>query len=429
MIKRMYAHLFAWLVVLFILVACTAQEEPAIISELQSDVSRETVPDIAPATLDDLVAGNNRFAFDLFHAVAQEEGNLFFSPYSISTALAMTYAGARGETAVQMADTLHYTLPQAQLHPASNALNLHLTASGDEEEFELAIANALWGQEDMEFRQEFLDLLATHYEAGIHLVNFQSEAGRVAAGRLINQWVSDATGEKVTDLVDPQRFTNLTRLVLTNAIAFDGLWQQPFDGDTENASFTLLDGRRVRVPLMQRYATITPYASGEGWQAAELAYQGGRVRMLLLLPAEGHFERFASELDTARLAEIEAALAPTDLLLYLPRFEYAADLTLAETLADMGMPLARSADEADFSGMAAIPPCLYISHVLHKAYVAVDELGTEAAAATAIEIEVGEEASVPEVMRVDRPFLFLIRDMEQGTILFLGRVVDPATSE
>lgn len=425
--KRGFAHLFVWLVILFVLVACTVQDEPATI--LQSDVSRETAPDIAPATLDDLVSGNNLFAFDLFHAVTQEEGNLFFSPYSISIALAMTHAGARGETAVQMGDTLHYTLPQAQLHPAANALNLHMTAGDDKEGFELAIANALWGQEDMEFRQEYLDLLATHYGAGMHLVNFQSEAGREAAGRLINQWVSDATGERITDLVDPKRFNRLTRLVLTNAIAFDGLWQQPFDGDTENAGFTLLDGSRLRVSLMQRYATITPYAAGEGWQAAELAYQGGRVHMLILLPDEGHFERFASELDTARLAEIEAALAPTDLALYLPRFEYAADLELAKTLAEMGMPLAISPSEADFSGMAAIPPRLYISYVQHKAYVAVDELGTEAAAATAVEVGVTGETSVPEIMRVDRPFLFLIRDTEQGTILFLGRVVDPTTSE
>lgn len=409
-------------------VACTTGQEPAANPILQSDVSRETVPDVAPSAVEALVAGNNGFAFDLFHAVVQEDGNLFFSPYSISTALAMTYAGARGETAAQMANALHHTLPQAQLHPAANALTLRLTGGDDEEQFELTMANALWGQEDMAFRQEYLDILATHYGAGVRPVDFQSEAGREAAGKRINQWVSDATGERITDLADPRRWTNLTQLVLTNAIAFDGLWQQPFDGDTENADFTLLDSSRVRVPLMQRYATVTPYASGEGWQAAEVPYQGGRAHMLILLPAEGHFERYASELDAARLAEIEAALAPTDLLLYLPRFEYAANLKLAETLADLGMPLAFSESEADFSGIAETPLPLYISHVLHKAYVVVDEAGTEAAAATAVEVEVGEEATVPEVMRVDRPFLFLIRDTEQGAILFMGRVVVPANS-
>jgi serine protease inhibitor len=235
----------------------TLSPEPAAVPDVRSNVSRETALDIAPATVDDLVAGNNRFACDLFQAVAQEEGNLLFSPYSISAALAMTYAGARSETAVQMADTLYYTLPQSQLHPAFNALNLQLTASDDQEEFALVIANRIWGQIDMEFRQEFLDLLAAHYGAGMHLAFSDSEAG--------------------------------------------------------------------------------------------------------------------------------------------------------------------------FSGTAEIPPTLYFSQVLPKAYVAVDELGTEAAAATAVEVAVGSEEVTPETMRVDRPFLFLIRDTEQGTILFLGRVVDPAT--
>jgi serpin B len=391
-------------------------------------ISRETTAEITPATLDELVAGNNHFAYDLFHAVAQEEGNLFFSPYSISTALAMTYAGAQGETSTQMADTLHYTLPQSQLHPAFNALNQYLMASDDKEEFAVAIANALWSQEDEKFRQEYLDLLDTHYSAEMHLVNFQSENGRMAASERINQWVSDATGERITDLVNPKLFTSLTRLVLTNAITFDSSWQHPFDGDTKNASFTLLDGSRVRVPLMQRYATITPHAIGEGWQAAEVAYQGGCAHMLILLPSEGQFERFAAELDAARLAEIEAALTPTDLLLYLPRFEYAADLTLSETLADMGMPLAFSATEADFSGMAEMSPPLYLANVLHKAYIAVDELGTEAVAATEVEVAVGSEEVMPETMRVDQPFLFLIRDTEQGMILFLGSLVNPAAS-
>jgi serpin B len=426
MAGRKYLAIF--LVALTLLgVACTAAPEPTAAPVLKSDISRETAPDVPPSAVDELVAGNNRFAFDLFHAVAGEKGNLFFSPYSIWTALALTYAGARGETATQMVNTLHYSLPEAQLHPAANALDLHLTTVDDESRFELTIANALWGQEDMTFRQAYLDLLATHYGAGLHPVDFQSEAGREAAARWINQWVGEATNERITDLADPRLWTDLTRLVLTNAIYFNGLWEQPFDGDTKMAAFTLLDGSSVRVPLMQRYATITPYAAGEGWQAAELAYQSGHARMLILLPAEGRFEQFAGELDAARLEEIEAGLAPTDLMLYLPRFAYAADLELAETLADMGMPLAFSASEADFSGMAEIPPRLrlYISRVLHKAYVAVDELGTEAAGATEIEMLVTGEPSVPEVMRVDRPFFFLIRDAETGAVLFLGRVVNP----
>jgi serpin B len=409
----------------WLIVACTVGKEPATATDLQSAIQRETDPVVTPIIVGELVAGNNSFAFDLFHAVVQGESNLFFSPYSISTALAMAYAGARGETAEQMANVLHYTLPQARLHPAFNALDQHLFKTDDEEGVELVLANALWGQEEIGFRQEFLDLIAAHYGAGMRLVNFQSEAGRRAASERINQWANDATAGRISDLVDPRLFTALTRLVLTNAITFDGLWEYPFD-DTNNANFTLLDGTTVIVPLMQRRA-ITAYASGESWQAAELSYQGEQhVQMLILLPAEGQFEEFVRELDAARVADIEAGMTPKELALYLPRFTYAAKLTLSDTLKDMGMPLAFSESEADFSGMIEIQPRLYISLILHQAYITVNELGTEAAAATVIEVEVGEENSLPEIMRVDRPFIFLIRDTEQGTILFLGCMVNPA---
>lgn len=422
---RKYLILIAVALTLLI-VACTAGKEPVTAPDSQSEVRRDTDPDVSPIMVGELVAGNNRFAFDLFHTVAQREGNIFFSPYSISTALAMTYAGTHGETAEQIANVLHYTLPQAQLHPAFNALNLHLMETDEEEGFKLVFANALWGQEEIVFRQEFLDLMAAHYGVGMRLVNFQSEAGHRVASERINQWANDATAERISDLVNPGLFTGLTRLVLTNAITFDGLWEYPFD-DTKNANFTLLDGTTVNVPLMQR-RVITAYAAGENWQAAELSYQGERVHMLILLPAEGHFEEFVRELDAARVAEIEAALVPTDLALYLPRFAYASDLMLAETLTNMGMPLVFSESEADFSGMVEILPNLCLSHILHKAYLEVDKTGTKAAAATAIEVVVGEENSLPEVMLVDRPFIFLIRDTGQGTILFLGRMVNPANS-
>jgi serpin B len=410
-----------------LIAAFTVGQKLTTARDSRGEARRDAGPGVGPAAIGELVAGNNAFAFDLFHALPQGESNLFFSPYGISTALAMTYAGARGETAEQMAEVLHYTLPQAQLHPAIDALSQHLTATDDEGEFELTLANALWGQEDEKFRQEYLDLLATDYGAGMRLVSFQSETGRRAAGERINRWVSDATAGRIPELVDPLLFTERTRLVLTNAIAFDGLWEVPFD-DTHNAIFRLSDGSAVIVRLMQRRA-LTPYASGETWQAAELGYRGGRAHMLVLLPAEGHFDEFAQGLDAARVGEIAAALTPTDLALYLPRFAYAPDLTLPEVLREMGMTQAFSGSEADFSGMVRIPPRLWISQVLHKAYVAVDEQGTEAAAGTAVEIVVGAESSTPvEVMRADRPFLFLICDTEQGTILFLGRLMNPAAS-
>jgi hypothetical protein len=292
-----------------LIAAFTVGQKLTTARDSQGEVRRDAGPGVGPAAIGELVAGNNAFAFDLFHALPQGESNLFFSPYGISTALAMTYAGARGETAEQMAEVLHYTLPQAQLHPAIDALNQHLTATDDEGEFELTLANALWGQEDEKFRQEYLDLLATDYGAGMRLVSFQSETGRRAAGERINRWVSDATAGRIPELVDPLLFTERTRLVLTNAIAFDGLWEVPFD-DTQNGIFRLSDGSAVIVRLMQRRA-LTPYASGETWQAAELGYRGGRAHMLVLLPAEGHFDEFAQGLDAARVGEIAAALTPT----------------------------------------------------------------------------------------------------------------------
>jgi serpin B len=372
--------------------------------------------------LDAVIGGNNEFALDLLHAVGQEAGNLVFSPYSLSTALAMTYAGARGETAQQIADVLHTALSPTELFPALAALNRGLMVTDDEGGFELAVANAIWAQQGVAFRPEFSALLADH-GARPQLVNFRSEAGRQAAGDGINRWVRDATNRRILDLVDPRRFTDLTRLVLTNAITLDGQWETPFD-DTAPAAFTTADGTSALVQLMQRRA-ITSYGSGESWQAAELGYAGGRAHMLILLPIEGTFEAFERELDAARLAEIEAALTPTDLALYLPRFVLASDLTLAEKLIELGMDLPFSTAKADFSGMAEASAPLRISHVLHRAHVAVDELGTAAAAATAVEHEVWTEDTRPEIMRADRPFLFLIRGTEHGVILFLGRLLDP----
>ena len=422
----MYKRSFLVLItaaLMIVVVACTAKQEQATAPDLKSEVKRDTNPEVSSTMIGKLVVDNNRFAFDLFQAL-HGEGNLFFSPYSISTALAMTYAGARAETADQIANVLRYSLPPVQLHPAFNALALHLMDDDNQEGFELIFANALWGQEEMAFRQEFLDLMATHYDAGMNLVNFHSEDGRRVASERINQWVNEATDQRISDLVEPGIFTELTRLILTNAITFDGLWAYPFE-DTTNANFALLDGSTVLVPLMQR-RVVTTYAAGENWQAAALSYQGERFHMLILLPAEGQFDEFVQALDAARLADIEAAMSPTELVLYLPRFALAASLALSDPLKNMGMPLAFSESEADFSGIAEIHPGLCISQVLHKAYLEVNETGSKAAAASAVELEVGAESSVPEIMRVDRPFIFLIRDTEQGAILFLGRMENPA---
>lgn len=394
-----------------------------------SDVSRTTSPDVSDEALTAVAQGNNEFAFDLYHQIRDEDGNLFYSPYSIEVALAMTYAGARGETAEQMADTLHFTLPQEQLHPAFNALDLYLTQQGeqelsDEEEdtpFTLNIANALWGQEEYGFEQEFLDLLAANYGAGMRLLNFGENPEE--AREIINEWVSEQTEEKIEDLLQQGVITPNTRLVLTNAIYFNAVWQHTFEeSQTSDGAFTLSDGSEVTVPLMTQTNRFG-YAEGDGYQAVELPYRNSTSSMVVILPAAGTFDEFESSLDAERVSDIVAQLETRGVALTMPKFEYEMPLSLTETLQEMGMPAAFSG-EADFSGMTG-DRSLFISDVVHKAFVAVDEEGTEAAAATAVAMAESAMAE-PAEMTIDRPFIFLIRDRETGTILFAGRVVDPS---
>jgi serpin B len=386
---------------------------------------------VAPSNLTDLVDGNSAFAFDLYQALREGnegDGNLFYSPHSISLALAMTYAGARGETERQMADVLHFTLSQDRLHPAFNSLDLELARRGegaegkDEDGFRLNIANALWGQDGYEFLPEFLDALAENYGAGLRLLDFASapEESRVT----INEWVSDQTEDKIRDLIPEGAIDPLTRLVLTNAIYFNAAWNHPFEESlTEDSSFDLLNGGEVSVPMMMQTESFG-YAEGEGYQAVELLYAGRELSMVILLPKAGEFEAFERSLDADRVDAIVETLAHREVALTMPKFEFDSHFSLSKSLAAMGMQDAFN-DAADFSGMTGDRD-LFISDVIHQAFVSVDEAGTEAAAATAVimaELAMPEE---PVEFTADHPFIFMIRDIETGAILFVGRVVDPS---
>ena len=393
-----------------------------------SDKERETAPDISAGNLTELVDGNSGFAFDLYQALSEEEGNLFYSPFSISLALAMTYAGARGETEQQMADTLNFILSQSDLHPAFNALDLELASRGegaegkDGEGFRLNIVNAIWGQQDYKFLDTFLDVLAENYGAGLRLLDFinAAEESRIT----INDWVSEQTEGRIEDLIPPDAIDALTRLVLTNAIYFNAAWRYPFDEDmTEDGDFHLLDGGRVTVPMMKQKESYG-YAEGEGYQAVELLYDGRELSMVILLPEEGQFGAFEGSLDAERLDAILDDLARREVALTMPKFEFESEFSLAKTLAAMGMPVAFSSS-ADFSGMTGNRE-LFIGNVLHKAFVSVDEAGTEAAAATAVIMELSAAPGMPVEVTLDRPFIFLIRDIETGSLLFIGRVANPA---
>jgi len=401
--------------------------QPVSSDVIASDKPRDTSPEVSQGTLDELATGNNEFAFDLYRVLAAEKGNLFYSPYSISEALAMTYAGARGSTEEQMAATLHFLLPQDDLHQAFNKLDLEFEKRGegaagkDDEGFRLNVVNAIWGQKDYKFLPGFLDVLAENYGAGLRLLNFieQPEESRI----IINDWVSEQTEERIKDLIPQGSIDALTRLVLTNAIYFNAAWQHTFDENaTGDGDFYLLDGSKVTVEMMRQTEGFN-YMEGDDYRAIELPYDGGELSMLILFPDEDAFMSFESSLDSDLVSDTISELRNTEIALSMPKYEFESSFGLVKTLAEMGMPVAFGS-EADFSGMTGNRE-LYIGDVIHKAFVSVDESGTEAAAATAVIMEMTAMPLPPLELTLDRPFIFMIRDRATDSTLFIGRVSDP----
>jgi len=395
---------------------------------LQSDKPRDTSPSVAQSDLSALVDGNNAFAFDLYQVLKQAGGNLFYSPYSISEALAMTYAGARGETEKDMAEALNFTLSQDRLHPAFNSLDLQLKQRGKGAEgkngtgFKLDVANAIWGQKDYQFLAQYLDVLAQNYGAGLRIADFinQTEQSRVT----INQWVSDQTQGKIKNLIPPGGINGMTRLVLTNAVYFNAAWQYPFNKEaTSDGPFYLLDGSSVTAPMMKQTESFG-YAEGANYEAVELPYSGEELSMVILLPKAGEFETFENSLDAELVKTIIGQLKMNEVSLTMPRFEYESSFGLKQALSTLGMGVAFTPD-ADFSGMDGDHDLL-IQDVLHKAFVSVDEAGTEAAAATAVIVGTTAAPAQPTQVTINRPFLFFIRDISTGSIVFVGRVLNPA---
>jgi serpin B len=390
------------------------------------------------APIPDLVAGNTAFAFDLHAELRREnDGNLLVSPYSVSTALAMTYAGAGGETAIQMAEALSFTLEQPTLHEAFHALTDDLVARGnaeadpdtDQPARGLRIANALWGEQTYPFSPDYAALLEEEYGAGLQEVDFIDAPED--AREEINDWVADQTEDRILNIVSEGAITTDTRLVLANAIWFSGAWAVPFDPEsTEDADFYLLDFSTVPVPFMFQHEHLA-YLSDDGYEVIELPYAGGGFAFTIFLPGGGEFAAFEDGLDVENLGPTIDRLVSTDVRLYLPRFTFEFAAGLVEALQALGMTDAFDENRADFTGMVdgTPPEPLFVSDVLHKAFISVDEHGTEAAAATVVVMEGAtaiEEEEEPVEVRIDRPFMFVIRDTQTGTLLFLGRVLDPS---
>lgn len=387
-----------------------------------------------------LVAGNTAFALDLYHQLrAGDSGNLIFSPYSVSLALAMTFAGARGETASQMADVLGFSLPDDDLHAAFAALTADLTERANTERSEaqgggesgLRIANSLWGEQTFPFSTAFTAQLDDAYGAGLEQTDFVNAPEQARDD--INAWVAEHTEDRIQDIVPEGAITAATRLVLANAIWFYGSWLDSFDPEnTADEPFNLSDGTTVDVPFMYQRENFA-YAETDGMQLVELPYTAGGYAMTVILPDEGQFDSVEEALDADTLQSAINALSWTDVRLWLPKFEFELSTSLAQTLQALGMSDALDPDLADFSGMveerADTTETIAIGEVLHKAFIAIDEEGTEAAAATVVMMPTSaapQDEEEPVELRVDRPFLFAIRDTTTGTVLFLGRVTDPS---
>ncbi len=374
-----------------------------------------------------LVWGNCAFAVDLYRKLAAQEGNLFFSPYSISTALAMTYAGARANTEREMAQVLHFSLDQQKLHPALAELQERLNKIQETGNIKLCVANSLWPQEEHPFLHEYLALLEKHYGVSITAVDYRTDAAREAARQTINRWVENKTENKIKDLIQQKHLTDATRLVLTNAIYFKGKWKNPFDSkDTQDSAFFVSPSTSIQVPTMYQ-REVFGYAQTKSLQILEMPYRGGELSLLVLLPTriEG-IRQLERDLSAEALQDWRSRLAQGEVMVYLPRFRMTFGAEMKETLRSMGMVDAFQWPRANFAGFDGDPKWFYIGEVVHKAYVDVNEEGTEAAAATVVEAMLGGMPPQPPVFRADHPFLFLIQENSTGSILFMGRITNPA---
>jgi len=403
-----------------LLAACGVSVSAA--PEARSDKLRQNAPPVAPDDLRAFAAGHNRFGLAMYRLLGG--GNLFFSPYSIAQVLTMTSAGARGQTAQQMAQVLHSAFPQERLHPAANALDQALSSrAAGEDGFQLKTANSLWGQQGFAFQPEFLDTLATNYGAGLRLLDFKTAPE--PARTTINATIAQQTHDKITDLLPEGSIDDSTRMVLANAIYFNAKWHAPFAKEsTRDDTFNPDQGGAVTTPMMTNQANY-PYATGPGYQAISLPYRGG-VSMLVLVPDAGQIGAFEAGLDDARLQTILDRLATREVQLTLPKFEYhSSSISLKQQLSALGMTDAFDPGAADFSGMDGQRD-LFIGDGFHKAMLRVDEEGTEAAAATAVSMRVtSARVDAPLTLTIDRPFVFLIRDDMTGALLFMGRIVNP----
>jgi serpin B len=385
---------------------------------------------ISANTPQEIVDGNNKFAFKLYHQVqgSTTGTNLFYSPFSISTALAMVYAGARTETALQISATMNF--PQYEKFHSDYKLLLNGLNEGTEGKIKLNIANGLWAQKDYKFLDTYFDIVKSNYASELKNVDYTDNAERETTRKDINGWVEQKTNDKIKNLLSQGDLTSITRLVLVNAIYFYGDWAEPFEKQaTQPKDFTLLDGTKNNVPFMNQQGRFNYYEDSK-IQAIEIPYKDNKASMVIFLPNKNNgITEFETSFDYKYYQDIIAALQSTEVRLSLPKFQTTFKINLGATLSQMGIPLAFSPN-ADFSGMTGKRD-LCISEVIHQAFINVDEKGTEAAAATAVimKAESARMPTEPKIFNADHPFVFVIKDNATGSILFVGKIMKPEVSK
>jgi len=386
-------------------------------------------PGARSGQLQSLVDGNTAFGLRLYGQLAATPGNLFFSPYSISTCLAMLYAGARGNTEKQMAQVLAFGTDQQQFSSSFGELQRQLEGTRTQKGLELDIANALWTQEGYPFLPAFLETAEGQYQANVNQADFINQA--VAVRNEINGWVARETQDKIQDILAPRTLNALTRVVLANAIYFKGAWTTSFAGtNTVTNTFHVSSTGQVQAPLMHQPLVSVNYMETGDFQAVELPYGSNQLAsMVILLPRQvDGYGQLEARLSPAFLSSALALMEKQDVEIFLPRFTLASSFALNNTLAGMGMPDALAPGVADFSGIDGTK-WLFVTFVFHKAWGEVNEQGTEAAAATVTgggAQDGGGPPPPPPVFRADHPFIFFIRDTQSGSLLFLGRLADPS---
>jgi serpin B len=373
-----------------------------------------------------VVAANNQFAFDLYSRYKSKDGNIFFSPYSISSALAMTYEGARGKTAEEMQAVLYF--PKDDAIRRESFLKINNQINKQDKRYKLHTANALWAQKEYPFLSDYFNLIQQYYGGKVTNLDFfnNTENSRVT----INNWIEEQTNNKIQNLIPAGILHPLTRLVLTNAIYFKGFWLKQFDkNDTKQEDFRISPDHKIKVQMMHltgKEANFN-YAETDKLQILELPYEGKDLSMLILLPKGDDLKATEESLNSENLAEWKKLFRIEEIDLYLPKFKFEPKYFMAQDLANMGMATAFSEETADFTRMydrIKAKRNLFISAVIHQAFIDVNEKGTEAAAATAI-IFKDSISMPPKLFNADHPFIFVIQDKETGNILFIGRISDP----